>query len=160
MQNWRAKARRYHRPKTSGPPGRDEHPTSAAATSCTGWVKSLRIELPCQKNRLWSMPPTRTLPPGYCQRIVPPSSGYIDEECRASACSGLSCIVSAKAIYPPARFESAPSPCTVCGARVVLTRIEPCRPECIMRTFECTRCTNVDHYNAEAPGSGPWVLIA
>lgn len=39
-----------------------------------------------------------------------------------------------------ARTASAPSMCTMCGAPMWLTRIQPDKPGCARRTLECPRC--------------------
>ena len=51
------------------------------------------------------------------------------------------------------------APCTKCGAQMVLARIEPAKPGYDLRTFECTKCNNVDQYIVECEASSPWVLV-
>jgi hypothetical protein len=51
------------------------------------------------------------------------------------------------------------SPCTKCGAKMTLARIEPDKPGYDLRAFECTKCNNVDQYIVEYETSSPWVLI-
>jgi hypothetical protein len=51
------------------------------------------------------------------------------------------------------------APCTKCGAKMKLARIEPDRPDYDLRTFECTKCNNVDQYIVEYGTSSPWVLV-
>jgi len=57
---------------------------------------------------------------------------------------------------PP--FEQEPPPCTKCGAPVILARIEPARPDFDLRTFECSKCNNVDQYTIEYGTGAPWEL--
>jgi hypothetical protein len=42
---------------------------------------------------------------------------------------------------------------------MVLARIEPAKPGYDLRTFECTKCNNVDQYIVEYEASSPWVLV-
>jgi hypothetical protein len=49
--------------------------------------------------------------------------------------------------------------CTKCGAKMTLARIEPAKPHYDLRTFECTKCNNVDQYIVEIETSSPWVLV-
>ena len=49
--------------------------------------------------------------------------------------------------------------CKKCGAKMTLARIEPDKPSYDLRTFECTKCNNVDQYIVEYETSSPWVLI-
>ena len=51
------------------------------------------------------------------------------------------------------------APCTKCGAKMALARIEPAKPGYDLRTFECTKCNNADQYIVEYAASSPWVLI-
>jgi hypothetical protein len=51
------------------------------------------------------------------------------------------------------------APCTKCGAKMLLARIEPDRPGYDFRSFECTKCNNVDQYIVEYGASSPWVLV-
>jgi hypothetical protein len=51
------------------------------------------------------------------------------------------------------------APCTRCGAKMSLARIEPDRPGYDLRSFECTKCNNVDQYVVEYGNSSPWVLF-
>jgi IS1 family transposase len=47
-----------------------------------------------------------------------------------------------------------------CRARMVLTRIAPqSEPGHDLRTFECTRCKNVNRYDVEYRPSKPWPLV-
>ena len=55
-------------------------------------------------------------------------------------------------------FEPKPKPCTKCGAPVILVRIEPARSGFDLRTFECSKCNNVDQYIIEYGTAAPWVL--
>jgi hypothetical protein len=50
------------------------------------------------------------------------------------------------------------APCTKCAAKMVLARIEPAKPGYDLRTFECTKCNNVDQYIVEYEAS-PWLLV-
>ena len=50
------------------------------------------------------------------------------------------------------------APCTKCGAKMSLARIEPDKLGYDLRTFECTKCNNVDQYIIEYGTSSPWVL--
>jgi hypothetical protein len=59
---------------------------------------------------------------------------------------------------PDATLEPAPQPCTKCRARVVLARIESAKPGFDLRTFECSKCNNVDQYIIEFGTAAPWVL--
>ena len=59
---------------------------------------------------------------------------------------------------PDATLEPAPQPCTKCWARVVLARIESAKPGFDLRTFECSKCNNVDQYIIEFETAAPWVL--
>ena len=52
------------------------------------------------------------------------------------------------------------APCTKCGAKTTLARIEPDKPGYDLRTFECTKCHNVVEYIVEYETSSPWVLVA
>src|ERR1035437_3580507 len=45
------------------------------------------------------------------------------------------------------------------GAKMTLARIEPDKPGYDLRTFECTKCNNVDQYIVEYGTSSPWVLV-
>ena len=49
--------------------------------------------------------------------------------------------------------------CTKCGAKMTLARIEPDKPGYDLRSFECTKCNNVDQYIVEYETSSPWVLV-
>ena len=49
--------------------------------------------------------------------------------------------------------------CTKCGAKMTLARIEPDKPDYDLRSFECTKCNNVDQYIFEYETSSPGVLI-
>ena len=51
------------------------------------------------------------------------------------------------------------APCTKCGAKMVLARVEPAKPGYDLRTFECTKCNNVDQYIVEYEASSPWLLV-
>jgi hypothetical protein len=51
------------------------------------------------------------------------------------------------------------APCTKCGAKMTLARIEPDKPGYDLRTFECTKCNNVDQYIVEYETSSPCVLV-
>ena len=51
------------------------------------------------------------------------------------------------------------APCTRCGAKMKLARIEPARPGYDLRTFECTKCNNADQFIVEYETSSPWVLV-
>jgi hypothetical protein len=53
-------------------------------------------------------------------------------------------------------FEPAPQHCTKCWASMVMARIEPAKSGFDLRTFECTKCNNVDQYlsNSEQPPLG------
>jgi hypothetical protein len=51
------------------------------------------------------------------------------------------------------------APCTKCGAKMTLARIEPDKPGYDLRTFECTKCNNADQYIVEYETSSPWVLV-
>ena len=51
------------------------------------------------------------------------------------------------------------APCTKCGAKMVLARIEPAEPGYDLRTFECTKCNNADQYILEYEASSPWLLV-
>ena len=51
------------------------------------------------------------------------------------------------------------APCTKCGAKMTLARIEPDKPGYDRRTFECTKCNNVDRYIVEYGASSLWVLV-
>jgi hypothetical protein len=42
---------------------------------------------------------------------------------------------------------------------MTLARIEPDKPGYDLRTFECTKCNNVDQYIVEYETSSPWVLV-
>jgi hypothetical protein len=55
-------------------------------------------------------------------------------------------------------IELEPQPCTKCGARVILARIEPARPGFDLRTFECSKCNNADQYIVEYGTAAPWAL--
>jgi hypothetical protein len=55
-------------------------------------------------------------------------------------------------------FEPAPQHCTKCRASMVLARIEPAKSGFDLRTFECTKCNNVDQYIIELETIAPWVL--
>jgi len=50
-------------------------------------------------------------------------------------------------------------PCTKCGAKMALARIEPAKPGYDLRTFECTSCNNADQYIVESETSSPGVLV-
>ena len=50
-------------------------------------------------------------------------------------------------------------PCTKCGAKMTLARIEPDKPGYDLRTFECTKRNNVDQYIVEYETSSPWALV-
>jgi hypothetical protein len=54
--------------------------------------------------------------------------------------------------------EPKPQPCTKCGAPVILVRIEPDKPGFDFRTFECSKCNNVDQYIIEYGTAAPWAL--
>ena len=62
---------------------------------------------------------------------------------------------------PPTLFRDRlmEAPCTKCGAKMTLARIEPDKPGYDLRTFECTKCNNVDQYIVEYETSSPWVLV-
>jgi hypothetical protein len=47
------------------------------------------------------------------------------------------------------------APCTKCGAKVKLARIEPAKPDFDLRTLECMKCNNVDQYIVENEKSSP-----
>ena len=66
---------------------------------------------------------------------------------------------TAPSMFPDLIIEAAPSPCTKCGAPVMLARIEPAKPGFDLRTFECSSCNNVDQYIVEFGTSEPWALI-
>ena len=51
------------------------------------------------------------------------------------------------------------APCTKCGAKMTLARIEPDKLGYDWRTFECTKCNNVDQYVVEYGASSLWVLV-
>lgn len=51
------------------------------------------------------------------------------------------------------------APCTKCGAKMKLARIEPAKPGHDLRAFECTKCNNVDLYIVAFETSSPWVLF-
>ena len=51
------------------------------------------------------------------------------------------------------------APCTKCGAKMKLARIEPAKPGYDLRAFECTKCNNVDQYIVENEKLSPWVLV-
>ena len=51
------------------------------------------------------------------------------------------------------------APCTKCGAKMKLARVEPAKPGYDLRAFECTKCNNVDQYIVETEKSSPWVLV-
>jgi hypothetical protein len=55
-------------------------------------------------------------------------------------------------------FEPKPQPCTKCGAPVILVRIEPANSGFDLRTFECSKCNNVDQYIIEFGTAAPWAL--
>jgi hypothetical protein len=55
-------------------------------------------------------------------------------------------------------FEPKPQPCTKCGAPVILVRIEPANSGFDLRTFECSKCNNVDQYIIEFGTPAPWAL--
>jgi len=42
---------------------------------------------------------------------------------------------------------------------MTLARIEPDKPGYDLRTFECTKCNNVDQYIVEYEASSPWLLV-
>jgi len=56
-----------------------------------------------------------------------------------------------------ATFEPKPQPCTKCRASMALARIEAARTG-ELRTFECSKCNNVDQYVVEHGTAAPWVL--
>ena len=51
------------------------------------------------------------------------------------------------------------APCTKCGVKMTLARIEPDKRGYDLRVFECTKCNNVDQYIVEYGISSPWVLV-
>lgn len=51
------------------------------------------------------------------------------------------------------------APCTKCGVKMVLARIEPAEPGYDLRTFECTKCNDVDQCIVEYEAFSPWLLI-
>ena len=55
-------------------------------------------------------------------------------------------------------FEPAPQHCTKCWASMVMARIEPAKSGFDLRTFECTKCNNVDQYIVELGTTAPWAL--
>jgi len=58
---------------------------------------------------------------------------------------------------PDRTVEQNPRPCSKCGARMVLARIEPAQPGFDLRSFECTGCNNVDQYIVEYGTGAAWV---
>jgi ribosomal protein S27AE len=54
--------------------------------------------------------------------------------------------------------EHKPQPCTKCGAPVILARTERAKPGSDLRTFECSKCNNVDQYIVEYGIAAPWSL--
>lgn len=56
-------------------------------------------------------------------------------------------------------LETKAPPCVKCGASVVLARIEPAQPGFDLRTFECSKCNNVDQYIVEYATNAPWSLL-
>lgn len=60
----------------------------------------------------------------------------------------------------PGVIEPARAPCSRCGGRMWLSRIAPTARGHDLRSFECSKCSQIDHY-AVIPGSdAPWVRIA
>ena len=55
--------------------------------------------------------------------------------------------------------EPEPPPCTNCGHRLTLRRIEPAQAGYDLRAYECLRCANVDQYLVKYQTGDPWVLI-
>jgi hypothetical protein len=51
-----------------------------------------------------------------------------------------------------------PPPCTMCGALVILARIERANPGFDLHTFECSKCNNADQYLVEYGTLAPWLL--
>src|ERR1019366_208938 len=51
------------------------------------------------------------------------------------------------------------APCTKCGAKMTLARIEPAKPGDDLRSFECTKCNNIDQHFVEYETSSPGVLV-
>lgn len=58
----------------------------------------------------------------------------------------------------PGLIEPPPSPCTRCGCRMWLTRIEPTPNGYELRSFECVN-DHVDRYAVVYGSSLPWVLM-
>jgi hypothetical protein len=57
-----------------------------------------------------------------------------------------------------ATFEPEPQPCTKCRASMAFARIEAAKSGFDLRTFECSKCNNVDQYIIEHGTAAPWVL--
>jgi hypothetical protein len=56
-------------------------------------------------------------------------------------------------------IEPKPQPCTKCGARMILARIERAKPGFDLQTFECSKCNNADQYLVEyGTAAAPWLL--
>jgi hypothetical protein len=60
---------------------------------------------------------------------------------------------------PKLTVEPAAPACTRCRSRLLLKRIEPSEPGFDLRTYECARCGEVDHYKVRYQTSDPWMLI-
>src|SRR3954451_1037703 len=56
--------------------------------------------------------------------------------------------------------EPQPPPCTSCGHRLILRRIEPAQAGHDIRTYECVRCANVDQHVVRYQTTDPWVLMS
>lgn len=59
----------------------------------------------------------------------------------------------------PAVIEAARAPCTRCGGRMWLSRIAPTSRGHELRSFECSKCSHVDHYAVVYGSDVPWVRI-
>ena len=55
--------------------------------------------------------------------------------------------------------EQPPPPCTICGQRLILRRIEPAQPGYDMRTLECAGCAHSHQYFVKYQTMEPWMLI-
>jgi hypothetical protein len=63
-------------------------------------------------------------------------------------------------VVDDARLKERPAPpCTRCGARLWLTRIEPRAPGYDCRSFECSKCHGATSYEVEYATASEWVRI-
>jgi hypothetical protein len=57
------------------------------------------------------------------------------------------------------KSQQVEAPCTKCGAKMTLARIEPAKPGDDLRSFEYTKCNNIDQHFVEYETSSPGVLV-